>query len=325
LRAGLSEEVVALAEALVAPVLFTPNARGMIPDDHPLALGNGARRGVIREAVASSDLVLAFGTRLREVDAKRRGLLLPRLIHVDWDDQWIDKNFPAEIALTGDLVQIVRALVKEIDPLTNGEKRKARVEGIVINRQEETSQIGKMQPELAYLEAIRDVMPRVSTLVADNTELGYWSEYFYPSYIPGGWMGAKGSAIIGFAFAAALGAKIAAPEKPIVALIGDGGFLYSTQELATCVRHGIGFPLIVVNSRSYGIIGYLQKMFHQHEYETQLINPDFVQLAGAYGVEGCRVTSPDQLQDALAEALSSGEMRLIELVEDFPEPPFAKY
>ncbi|MBW1868213.1 MAG: hypothetical protein JRI73_02720, partial [Deltaproteobacteria bacterium] len=102
----------------------------------------------------------------------------------DWDDQWIGKNFPAEIALTGDLVQIVRALVKEIDPLTNGGKRKARVEGIVINRQEETSQIGKMHPELVYLEAIRDVMPRVSTLVADNTQLGYWSEYFYPSYSP---------------------------------------------------------------------------------------------------------------------------------------------
>ena len=108
-------------------------------------------------------------------------------------------------------------------------------------------------------------------------------------------------------------------------MIGDGGFLYSTQELATCLRHGIGFPLIVVNSRSYGIIGYLQEMYHHHEYETQLENPDFVQLAKAYGVEGCRVTSPTELQDAVTEALSSGEMRLIELVEDFPEPPFAKY
>ena len=215
LRAGLSEEVVALAETLVAPVLFTPNARGMIPDDHPLALGNGARRGVIREAVASCDLVLAVGTRLREVDAKRRGLLLPRLIHVDWDDQWIDKNFPAEIALTGDLAQIVRALVKEIDPLTNGGKRKARVKGIISNRQEETSQIGKKHSELAYLKAIRDVMPRVSTLVADNTELGYWSEYFYPSYFPGGWMGAKGSAIIGFAFAAAVGPKSLHLKNPL--------------------------------------------------------------------------------------------------------------
>ena len=325
LRAGLSKEVVALAETLTAPVFFTPNARGMIPDDHFLALGNGARQGVIREAVTSSDLVLALGTRLREVDTKRRGLLLSRLIHVDWDDQWIGKNFPAKIELTGDLVQIVRTLVKEITPPAHGEERKARMAEILKNRMAETSRIREEHSQLAYLEAIRDAMPRESTLVADNTQLGYWSEYFYPSHVPGGWMGAKGSAIIGFAFAAAVGAKIAAPSKPIVALIGDGGFLYSTQELATCARHGIGFPLIVVNSSSYGIIGYLQEKFHQHEYETRLANPDFVQLAGAYGVEGCRVTSPTQLQDALQEALSSGEMRLIELVEDFPEPPFAKY
>ena len=325
LRAGLSKDIIGIAEALTAPVLFTPNARGLIPDDHPLALGNAARRGVIREAVATSDLVLAMGTRLREVDTKRRGLLLPRLIHVDWDDQWIDKNFPAEIELTGDLVQIVRALAKKITHLPQRENRKTRMAEIISSRQEETSKINEVHSELAYLEALRNVLPRESTLVADNTQLGYWSEYFYPSFVPGEWMGAKGSAIIGFAFAAAVGAKIAAPERPIVALIGDGGFLYSSQELATCKRHGIGFPLIVVNSRSYGIIGYLQKTFHQHEYETRLENPDFVQLAGAYGVEGCRVTSPSQLKDALIEALFSGEMRLIELVADFPAPPFAEY
>ncbi|HKI49457.1 MAG TPA: thiamine pyrophosphate-binding protein, partial [Desulfobacteria bacterium] len=125
LRAGLSKEITALAETLSAPVLFSPGSRGIIPDDHPLALGNGARRGVIRETVAASDLALAVGTRLREVDAKRRGLELPRLIHLDWDGQWIDKNFRAEIALTGDLVQLVKALIKECVPLPLGEERKA--------------------------------------------------------------------------------------------------------------------------------------------------------------------------------------------------------
>jgi acetolactate synthase I/II/III large subunit len=325
LRAGLSTEITALAETLSAPVLFSPGAGGIIPGDHALSLGNGARRGVIRETVAASDLALAVGTRLREVDAKRRGLQLPRLIHLDWDAQWIDKNFQAEIALTGDPVQLLKALIKEIAPLRLGEERKAGAADIVRKRETETDEIRKKHSELAYLDVIRNVMPRRSTFVVDNTQLGYWSEYFYPSHVPGGWMGAKGSAIIGFAFAAALGAKIAAPERPIVALMGDGGFLYSSQELATCARHGIGFPLIVVNGRSYGMIEYLQEKFYDHEYETHLANPDFVQLAGAYGVEGCRVTSPMQLHDALTEALSSGEMRLIELVDDFPEPPFDRY
>ncbi|MCG6879776.1 MAG: thiamine pyrophosphate-binding protein [Deltaproteobacteria bacterium] len=325
LRAGLSKEIITLAETLAAPVLFSPGARGMVPDDQPFALGNGARRGVIRETVASADLALAVGTRLREVDGKRRGLWLPRLIHMEWDNQWIGKNFQAEIALTGDLVQVVRALIKRIGPLPRAEKRRGRIGEIIIRRDREADRIAGVQPELAYLHVIRSVMPRESTLVVDNTQLGYWSEYFYPSYVPGGWMGAKGSAIIGFAFAAAMGAKIAAPDKPVVSLIGDGGFLYSTQELATCVRHGIGFPLIVVNSRSYGIIGYLQKKFYRQEHETRLKNPDFVRLAEAYGIKGCRVTSPAELEEALEEALSSGEMRLIELMEQFPEPPFDKY
>ena len=325
LRAGLSKEIIALAETLAAPVLFSPGARGLIPDDHPLALGNGARRGVIRETFASADLVLAVGTRLREVDAKRRGLRLPRLIHMEWDNQWIGKNFQAEIALTGDLAQMARALIKGISPLPQAEKRRRHMGKIIVKRDDEAERIAGVQPELAYLRVIRSVMPRESTLVVDNTQLGYWSEYFYPSYVPGGWVGAKGSAIIGFAFAAAVGAKIAAPEKPVVSLIGDGGFLYSTQELATCVRHGIGFPLIVVNSRSFGIIGYLQEKFYQQEHETRLENPDFVRLAEAYGIKGCRVTSPAELGKALKEALSSGGMRLIELVEKFSEPPFDKY
>jgi len=325
LRAGLSEQICKLAEALTAPAIFTPNAQGMLPDDHLLALGNAARRGLIREAVLSSDLVLTLGSRLREVDAKRRGLRLSRLIHVDWDGQWIDNNFPAEVSITGDLIKIVRALVEGCASLPENEIRKARVEGLAAQRREETRLIAEKQPELAYLEALRNAIPRTGTLIADNTQLGYWSEYFYPSYIPGGWIGAKGSSIIGFAFAAAVGARIAAPERPIVALIGDGGFLYSDQELSTCVRHGIGFPLIVVNSRSYEIIGYLQKKFHGHEYETRLENPDFVQLARAYGVEGRRVTSPAQLQEATKEALSMDKMWLIELVANIPEPPFATY
>ncbi len=325
LRAGLSNEITALAETLAAPVLFSPGASGIISDDHPLALGNSARRGVVREAVVASDLALAVGTRLREVDAKRRGLELPRLIHMEWDDQWIGKNFPAEISLTGDLGLMVKALIQEIGALPRAEHRRAHLAELSTTRRNEADRIAGEQPALAYLNVIRNVLPRTSTLVVDNTQLGYWSEYFYPSHVPGGWMGAKGSAIIGFAFAAAVGAKIAAPERPMVAVIGDGGFLYGSQELATCVRHGIGFPLIVVNSRSYGIIGYLQEKFYQHEYETQLANPDFVRLAQSYGVKGCRVTSPTELEETLREALSSGEMWLIELLADFPEPPFDRY
>ncbi len=324
-RAGISGLVADLAETIGAPVIFTPNARGLVPDDHPLALGNATRRGVIREAISSSDLAVAIGTRLREMDAKRRGMTLPRLIHVDWDNDWVGKNFPTEISLTGDLREIVDALLKGLKPAQDMEQRIQRVREFTLRREDEEVKIRRCHPEMAYLQELRDALPRESTVVVDNTQLGYWAEYFYPCHVPGGLMFAKGASIIGFAFAAAAGAKLASPEKPVVALIGDGGFLYSTQELATCMRHRIGFPVLVVNSRSFSVIAYLQRTFHKKEYESSLVNPDFVTLAAAYGVEGCRVESPAGLREALGEALSSGEMRVIELVEEFPEPPFGKY
>jgi acetolactate synthase-1/2/3 large subunit len=178
---------------------------------------------------------------------------------------------------------------------------------------------------MAYLDAIREAMPRESLLVVDNTQLGYWADYFYASYRPGGYMAAKGSSIIGFSFAAAAGAKIACPDLPIAALIGDGGFLYSEQELATCQRHGIGFPVIVVNDNAYGVIGSLQRMAYNATHENELMNPDFLRLAEAYGVKGTYATSPEELGTALTEALAGEEMRVIELPLHIPEPPFFRY
>jgi len=129
-RACMAEEVVSLAETLAAPVIFTPSARGLIPDKHPLALGNSARSGTIRETASSSDLALAIGTRLREVDTKRRGLVLPHLIHVDWDNEWTDRNFPSNISLSGDMPGIVRALMEALESPLDRELRLQRVHEI---------------------------------------------------------------------------------------------------------------------------------------------------------------------------------------------------
>ena len=138
-------------------------------------------------------------------------------------------------------------------------------------------------------------------------------------------MTAKGSSIIGYALAAAIGAKLACPEKPILGLIGDGGFLYSTHELATCIRYKVGFPLIVVNDNAYGIIAYLQRNAFEKEYESRLNNPDIVALACAYGAQATRVESPTDLEASIEKALASDELLVIELVGSFPEPPFGKY
>ena len=324
-RAGLAREITALAEALAAPVVTSAAGKGLIPEDHPLAFGNVARRGVVREMVEGCDLALAIGTRLREVDAKRRGLKLPALIHAEWDERWIDRNFPCAVPLLGDIGVAARELSRQAPGGPARAERQTRAARLRDRLGEEVSRIRDAQPELRYLEAIRSVLPRHGILVVDNTQLGYWAEYFYPAYAPGTWVAAKGSTLLGFSFPAAAGIKLALPHAPVVAVTGDGGFLYSAQELATCVRHGIAFPVVVVNDNAYGVIRYLQKTAYGKEYGSRLSNPDFVAFAASFGVPAERVRSPRELERALDRALVSGEMRLIELEAEFPTPPFDKY
>jgi thiamine pyrophosphate-dependent acetolactate synthase large subunit-like protein len=325
IRADVARDVFTLAEMLAAPVVTTTNGKGVIPEDHFLAVGNAARRGMILELIKQCDLSIAIGTRLRETDAKRRGLTLPPLIHVDWDTKWMNKNFPAEIVLAGNIPVIVKALVDKLslDPVT--EQRLAWMRTMRGKIELETKNIRQAHVEMSYLEVIRKVLPREGILVIDNTHLGYWAEYFYPSYCAGGLMAARGSTTIGFAFAAAIGAKIACPKKPILALIGDGGFLYSAQELATCVRHNVGIPVIVANDNAYGTIAYLQRSAYKAEYESQLTNPNFVALARAYGAKAAQVNSPAALEKHLEKALQSNKVWVIELTAPFLEPPFARY
>ena len=323
--AGLEKDIVTLAEKLCAPVITTTNGKGVIPEDHPLSFGNAARKGVVRNMVDGCDIALAIGTRLRDVDVKRRGLSLPTLIHVDWDERWIHKNYRAEVALIGDIRRIVVALLEKIEPDPRINERLVLIEKMRRTLEQEVEQIRKTHLEMQYLSSIRKVLSRDSILVVDNTLLGYWAEYFYPTYCAGGLLGAKGATTLGFSFAAGIGAKIAKKKHPVVAIIGDGGFLYSAQELATCVRHKIGFPLVVVNDNAFGVIDYLQRMAYGKAYESRLVNPDFVALAQAYGVEASRVDSPAGLETALGEAQASGLMWVIEVAQGFKEPPFGKY
>jgi len=325
-RADLAVDLTALAEALSAPVVGGTSAKGVLAEDHPLSFDNVARRMVVKDIVPNCDVVLAIGTRLREVDAKRRGLVLPeQVIHVDWDERWVGKNFPTTVPLIGDIRAITTELRRQLEGEPYAGQRQARVAEWRKQTDAEMAQVRKDLPEVRYLDTIRQILPRDSMLVGDNTQLAYWAEYFYPSYQPNGIIAAKGSGLLGFSFPGAIGAKVARPHKPVVGIIGDGGFLYTAQELATCVRHKIGFPMIVVNDNAYGVIGYLQRTAFQEEYEAKLTNPDFVAFANSFGVAATRVNSPENLGKVLEKALATGEMHLIELQTTIAAPPFGKY
>ncbi len=325
-RADIAGDLQALAEALCAPVITNTPGKGVVPEDHALAFGNAARKLVVKEIVPGCDAAVVIGSRLREVDAKRRGLALPeQLIHVDWDERWISKNYPAAVPLVGDITTITRALRNQLEGEPYTGPRQERIASWRREADAEIERLTQERAELQSLQAIRAVLPRDSALVIDNTQLGYWAEYFYPSYRANGIIGAKGSGLLGFSFPAAIGVKLARPDTPVVGLIGDGGFLYTAQELATCVRHDVGFPLVVVNDNAFGVIDYLQRTAYQAAYQAQLTNPDFLAFAAAFGVSATRVHSPAELQSALDRTLASGEMHLIEYQMTIQEPPFGKY
>jgi len=324
LHAGIGPAIRSLVETLQAPFITDFNGKGIIPEDHPLAFGSATRRGVVQEIHKTCDVTLSVGSRLRYVDFKRRGVTLPGLIHIDWDTAWINKNYPADVQLIGDVHDIVVSLAKGLEVISPSEEHCGHIQELRKKLDSDTLAAAKGRMEAEYIKAVRQALPAESSLVVDNTIVGYFAEQLYMSLRPGGIIGPKGATPIGFAFPAAVGVKIANPKMPVVALTGDGGFLYGTQEMATCAQYGIGFPVIVVNDSSFRMIDYLQLANYGEGYETTLVNPDFVALAESYGFSAVRVDSPEKLGETLESALATGDMWLIELVTSFPDPPFGQ-
>ena len=324
-HAGLTEKIIELAEKMSAPVLNDPGSKGVVPEDHPLGFGNVTNRGVVTELHKACDVTISIGSRLRYVDFKRRGVMLPNLIHVDWDNQWADKNFSSTVKLIGDVSGITESLIQAVENLPVPEERKAFVADARQRHDQYQEGISSDYKEVAYLRALRNVMPKESILVVDNTILGYFSVQVYPSFRPSGLITGLGASPIGFSFAAAMGAKLANPDLPVAAIIGDGGFLYCANELATCMQSGIGFPVIVVNDSAFRMIDYLQTASYKRGFETNLYNPDFIAFAKAFGVEAVSVDTPGGLENALEKSLSTGKINLIEVKTKFPDLPFGKF
>ena len=324
-HSGLTDKIVALAEKLSAPVLNDPASKGVVPEDHPLGFGNVANRGIVTELHKTCDTTISIGSRLRYVDFKRRGVVLPNLIHVDWDDLWADKNFPSAVKLIGDVGKITDAIVEGVDNIDIPEERKAFVADAKRRHDQYFAGISSEYKEVEYLRAIRKVIPREGMMVVDNTILGYFAAQVYPSYRPSGLITGLGASPIGFSFAAAIGVKLANPDLPVTAIIGDGGFLYCANELATCMQSGIAFPVIVVNDSAFRMIDYLQMANYQRGFETDLYNPDFIQFAKAFGVDAVSVDTPDGLAQTLDSSLKSDKMTLIEVRTKFPDLPFGKF
>jgi acetolactate synthase I/II/III large subunit len=194
-----------------------------------------------------------------------------------------------------------KATLDDRDPI-----QRARAEAAVATR--------KVQPQMAYLEVIRQVLPRNGIFVEELSQVGFTSYFGYPVLAPRTYISPGFQGTLGFGFQAALGVKVAHPDKPVVSVTGDGGFMFGVQELATAVQYRIGVVVVLFNNDSYGnVLRDQQAGFGGREIGAEIVNPDFLQLARAFGVEGHRVASPEELRPVLSRAVAGTAPVLIEV------------
>jgi len=318
------EELRALAEALGAPVATTSEGKGAIPEDHPLALGVGYYgHGAPALASPRADVILAVGTRLT---GQMRGLTAPRppqrLIHLDADPTVIGKNYPAEVPIVGHAKPALQMLLQMVRGQQNPQERWPRPELEEIRRDADAWLRGQAPLQCEVISQLQQVLSDDAIIVSGITNIGYWSNFALRVRRPRSYLTASYFATLGFAFPTALGAKVAAPARPVISLSGDGGFMYALPELATAVQYGINVVAMVFADGAFGASKNDQRTrFHGNIVGTEFHNPSFVQVAEAFGAKGIRA-EPDAVGQALQEALAANRPTLIEVPMPTLAPPF---
>jgi acetolactate synthase-1/2/3 large subunit len=180
----------------------------------------------------------------------------------------------------------------------------------------------ELTPQVAFLDAIRAALPEDGILVEDLTQVGYVARIAFPVHGPRQYITSGYQGTLGHAYPSALGAKVARPDRAVIALAGDGGFMYNVQELATAVQHGINVVALVFNDGAYGNVKRMQReLYGNRVIASDLTNPDFVRLADSFGVFARSTDDPDGLRNALEQALARDAPALIEVkVGEFPDP-----
>ena len=317
--AGASKSLVALAEFLQMPVMTTAEGKGLIADKHPLHLGAHYCLGPVESLVEGSDLLLAVGTRL-DLDplAPER---LPGIVQIDIDPGEIGRRHPAELGIVADADCTLSALLTRIETMT--EPRAPRADEVARSRQAFRDGIRKIAPEqTAIVDVLGEVLDDEAIVVSGVTNIGYWSSIMLPVHEPRTYVTSSYAGTLGYAFPTALGAKVARPHQTVVALCGDGGFMYSPQELATARQHGINLVAVVFNNHAFGASRWDQiHRFGERFIGTVLRNPDFGKLADAFGVTGMR-TDPDGLGESLAAAVAMERPVVLEVELPVMMPPF---
>ncbi len=312
-----STEVTALSAMLQAPVLGYRRGRGVLDDRDPFSVTLPLGRDLWGEA----DVVLAVGTRLL-IQLRQWGIDRDlKIVRIDADPEEHGRLHKPAVALTGDAKPILQSLLADL-PAHNA-KRAPRKAEMQERQAAWRKRLQKIAPQIAFLDAIRAELPEDGIFVDEVTQLGFAARLAFPVYKPRTFLSPGYQDNLGWGFATALGAQHARPDVPVVAISGDGGFLFTANEMATAMRHRIPLTTIVFNDGAFGNVRRIQQeRFGNRLIGSDLANPDFVAFAQSFGAQGVRARTPDELRQALRRAFAHRDgPTLIEVpVDAFPSP-----
>ena len=320
LLSGAMDALRAFAEKTQTPVALTLLGKGGFPESHPLALRMMGMHGeaFVNQAIQEADLLLAFGMRFDDRVTGNLNHYAPkaRKVHVDLDAAELNKIVPVDVPILGDLRQVLEQMLPLVEPAAHLEW----LEQIAQWRGETRARDIVHQPSNGHVvvpQAVRAIWEATAGEAVVVTDVGQhqmWVAQYYhldrpPSLITSGGLGT-----MGFGLPAAIGAQFACPDREVWAMVGDGGFQMTLQDLATVVQERLPLRIALFNNGCLGMVRQWQEMFYDGRYEsTQLLNPDFVKLVEAYGIRGWRVTEPGDARQAIDEA------------RGFPGPAFIEF
>jgi acetolactate synthase-1/2/3 large subunit len=306
-----------IAERLGAPVASHLQGRGVLDSRHPLSIGRAEAFRMWRGV----DVILAVGTRFNS--PRRSWGLGPgqRVVRVDFDPAQFRRGAPPDVAILADARAALAALAAGLAAKSPQAPTRARL--IAKVKAEVAAEFDRrLVPQMSFLRAIREAAPEDAVFVADYTQVGYVATAALAVYAPRQMITPGYQGTLGFAFATALGAKVGCPDKPVVALCGDGGFLFTGNELATAVQHDIRTVTIVFNDGAYGNVRRMQQdLYGGRVIASDLKNPDFVRFAESFGAAARRAEGPQALSEALHWAFDQPGPVIIEApVGKMPNP-----
>jgi thiamine pyrophosphate-dependent acetolactate synthase large subunit-like protein len=306
-------EIRDLAERLGAIVTTTCNGKGVIPETHPLSTGTSIRLHVIQRHLEDSDALVVIGSELGDSDLFGGRIRNAHVIRIDIDHRQLHKNLPATVPLLGDARAVVGELLKRVDARPADGRAAGVAADLRAAASEEALVEGANWVELNA--ALREVLPPDTIVAGDSSQVTYYgTTHFFPTELPASLLYMPRSATLGYALPAAIGAKLAAPHRPVVALLGDGAFMFSVQELVTAVEERLAIAIVVVNNGGYREIKEQEAQRGIDPIGVDLHVPDLAEVARALGAAGVTARDADHAAQLAAAAVNAAGPTVIQLM-----------